>query len=149
MRPKRSTLNGINMAQRNTIFKTNNFWTAGIRTDAYNIRFSKPCSSMSDTNSKPSLAYTVLNVVVLRAKEKMRRINTSSVIALMKNLHIWRDRSAIKLIGVSMGTSGSLTSFPDTNNTISVRTNRCRPQPTRFSLVNLFPKSFFEEFSHV
>ena len=94
----------------------------------------------------PALCDHIPHIITLRSKEKMARIHARGIITAMENtLALWY-RPKMQFPTYTMGTD--LTASPTTAlyGSISPIGSSASPEPARFSLIDLFPKSFFKCF---
>lgn len=95
-------------------------------------------------NYKSTLRNAIIGVVGLSSKKQMIRIAARRIIAFVKNLHSWWDRSVFQSPRKAMGQNWSTSMGPNPTVTIvGAIVSDPRPTFTGFAFSNLLPKSFF------
>jgi hypothetical protein len=136
------------MTQGNSILISDDLRMTAIRPNGSDVRFRKSGPPVPLSDGKPSFSEAILDVVELRSKKEVRRLYASTVIALMENLHSWRDGSESEFIRNLMGTSRSFFPRTDADDSIPMTTHRGSPQPTIGSFTDFLPKPFFKRCFH-
>lgn len=97
--PTMTQLNSTYGLPVNTIFKCDFFFGSRIGTNLHNIRFRKFCIGICSTLSLcvSIFSNSVIYVILVCSKKQMLRVNTSSIIACMKNMDVfWNlDRKSV------------------------------------------------------
>lgn len=91
----------------------------------------------------PTLTHLVSRIVGASPKEKVVRVNTSSVVALVKNAHALRNWSVVHNPRDSVGRFG-IVSTSVCHSSVAKWRNRAGPLPTIISLIHFRPESFSE-----
>lgn len=138
---------GIDVADRNFVFLRQHFsgHDAGLieRTNFKNLFLCKPCAGMLFSEIVSAFIDFIRDVISVCSKPKMGWFHAESIIAMVKNVHSFRNVS----VGNDPRDSMSRARIPTTPEIpVSMSELNACPIPTFFRFLNFFPESCFKFF---
>lgn len=144
-------LNRRNVFRTDGVIGSNLDVHAGVCADRTNVVLGESCLAMPCPDSNASFVDAILHIFLMCTKKQVGRIDTSSVVASMADIHSGGNLPIMDFIRKAMSMDAFSSFSSRSNNAISVAFNVVSPQPTRFRLFDFLPKPNFYggEWSHV